>query len=288
MAAAVLIIDDHEGTRDTFSLLLRGHGFETATAGTGRDGVALALARSFDVILVDLHLPDMRGTEVVRELKQLGVSAPIVIVTSFPELDSSFDAGCVGAAGFVAGPLFGDDVATVVRSAIDGQFPVRHPSLLITRTRDEQSQRAELVAPASRALDPRIRKVIHLIEANTAAASPEALSRGAGLSQSGLRHLFAEQVGTSLSRFIAERRVEVAARELRNSYDPIATIVHRLESVTLATFARPSGRGSGCRRNPTGRDSDGRPVRRPHRILWPHGAGKHTLFHSSWRSIVIL
>lgn len=81
----VLIIDDNEGALTTLSGLLRLEGFATETADTGYRGIELALAGTADVILVDLHLPDASGIEVVRTLKASGVQALLIITTvSFP------------------------------------------------------------------------------------------------------------------------------------------------------------------------------------------------------------
>jgi DNA-binding NarL/FixJ family response regulator len=79
-------------------------------------------------MLVDLRLPDTSGIDVVRELKISGVSALtlMVIMTAFPALDSSFDAGTAGADGYVDGLLSGDDVVSVVTQALEGVLPVRH------------------------------------------------------------------------------------------------------------------------------------------------------------------
>ena len=207
------------------------------TAENGWAGIALALAAPFDVILVDLHLPDMRGTEVVRELKGHGVSAPMVVVTTFPELESSFDAGHAGAAGFVDGPLFGDEIASVVRQALDGPFPVRHPSRLTT---DERHDRGELASSSQgpAPIDPRIRKAIQLIEAEPGTASPETLSGTVELSESGLRRLFADHVGTPISRFIADRHLELTARELTETYDSIGAIADRMGVGDLRYFRK--------------------------------------------------
>lgn len=138
VAATVLIINDHKGTRESFSRLLRQQGFHTATAETGQEGVSLALAVPFDAILIDLDLPDIVGTAVVKELRARGVSAPMVIVTTCSELQSETDAECVGADGFVEGLLFGDEVACVVRQALDGRRPVRHPSRVAIADRDDR------------------------------------------------------------------------------------------------------------------------------------------------------
>jgi DNA-binding NarL/FixJ family response regulator len=198
---SVLIIDDHEGTLDTYSTILRLAGFETVAAGTGRAGIALAIARAFDVILVDLRLPAILGIDVVRELKLSGVSARMVIVTAFPEIDSSFDAAAVGADGYVEGPLFGDELVEVVGQAIRGPFPVRHPA-----------HRPDVAAqPSASSMDPRIREVIRLIDSELDTSTSVAeLAIKVDLSESGLRHLFHASVGVALTSFRTERRLHVA------------------------------------------------------------------------------
>jgi DNA-binding response OmpR family regulator len=81
--ASVLVIDDNQGTLETYSTVLHFAGYETATALQGRAGIELALCRGFDVHLVDLRLPDMSGLDVVRLLRRQGVSGRVVLVTVF-------------------------------------------------------------------------------------------------------------------------------------------------------------------------------------------------------------
>ncbi len=156
--ASVLIVDDHEGTRDTYSTLLRHAGFETRAAATGGEGIDAALAHPFDVLLVDLRLPDMLGIEIIRQLKLCGVTARMVVVTAFPGVDTSFDAAAAGADGYVDSPLFGDEVVEVVQQAVDGRVPVRHPSA-------GQGTQRPRGTPVSH-IDPRVREVLRLIEAD--------------------------------------------------------------------------------------------------------------------------
>ena len=123
--ASVLVVDDDDGTRDSYERFLHLAGYETATAATGRAGVELALARTFDVHLIDLRLPDMSGVDVLRALKLNGAGGRTVIVTAFPTLDTSFDAATAGADGYVAGPLYGDDIVDLVSLAIAGLASAR-------------------------------------------------------------------------------------------------------------------------------------------------------------------
>jgi DNA-binding response OmpR family regulator len=122
--ASVLIIDDHQGTLDTFSTVLRRAGHQPVTAETARAGIEAALARSFDVILVDLMLPDMSGVDVIRKLKAQQSSARILLVTAFPSLESSFDASSAGAVGYVEGMLLPDELLAVISQSLDFRFPV--------------------------------------------------------------------------------------------------------------------------------------------------------------------
>jgi DNA-binding NarL/FixJ family response regulator len=121
---SVLIIDDYVPNADSFAKLLSLEGFETATEYTGTGGLQAAFEGAFDVILVDLRLPDLSGIEVVGELRKRAVPARTVIFTMFPDLASSFEAARAGADGYVEGLLIRDELVTVVRQAVAGPLPV--------------------------------------------------------------------------------------------------------------------------------------------------------------------
>jgi CheY-like chemotaxis protein len=76
----VLIVDDNERNRNLARDVLRAAGLLTIEASDGREGVAVALERRPDVILLDLRLPDMDGTDVARELKSSPGTAAIPVV----------------------------------------------------------------------------------------------------------------------------------------------------------------------------------------------------------------
>jgi YesN/AraC family two-component response regulator len=230
--ASVLIIDDHQGTRDTYARILNLAGFETEAAASGEHGIEYARRRRYDVHLVDLRLPDMSGIDVVHRLKEIDVSGPIVIITAFPLLDSAFDAGVAGAAGYVVGPLFGEEVVDVVRQSLDGPFPVHHP------TSPRPREPATLSDPR-RTLDPRIRTIIQMIDEDL--DRPSLVSDFAvrvNLSDSGLRHLFRASLGVGLTQFRTERRLQVAALSLTTTYEHIGCIARGVGLGNLPEFRR--------------------------------------------------
>jgi AraC-like DNA-binding protein/CheY-like chemotaxis protein len=220
----VLTIDDHQESCEAIAGLLRLEGFDAEIATTGGHGLAWALVHPVDLILVDLHLSDMSGIDVVRTLRTHGISTPIFITTAFPDLDDSFDAQSVGASGYIEGLLLFDQLLHVVRSALAGRAGGNHAA-----------QSATLPGPGSASLPPqalgsgverRIRYVVRALDNEGETPwSITTLADRVRLSNSRLRHLFAETMGMPLSRFIRMRRLHRLAQRLIKSSDSIALIV---------------------------------------------------------------
>src|SRR5919197_6262549 len=76
----VLIVDDAENVREGLAEFLRTQGFRVATARNGFEGVRLAAESMPNIILMDLGLPGMDGTEATRHLKRLAMTCAIPIV----------------------------------------------------------------------------------------------------------------------------------------------------------------------------------------------------------------
>jgi two-component system cell cycle response regulator DivK len=81
----VLIVDDNEKNVKLARDVLRFAGFRTVEAFTGNEGFASAMEHGPDVILMDIRLPDMEGTEVVRRLKEESQTAgiPVIALTAY-------------------------------------------------------------------------------------------------------------------------------------------------------------------------------------------------------------
>jgi signal transduction histidine kinase/CheY-like chemotaxis protein len=96
-SARVLVADDNEDTRATLADLLRLGGADVTEAKDGANAVELALARPFDVILMDIRMPVLDGLEATRRLRDAGCSAPIVALTAdvvSEQVDECLAAGC--------------------------------------------------------------------------------------------------------------------------------------------------------------------------------------------------
>ena len=78
----VLIVEDEAGLRLTLSDRLASEGYAVETASDGEVGLAHAASGAFDVIVLDVMLPRLNGFEVCREVRQRGVSTPILMLTA--------------------------------------------------------------------------------------------------------------------------------------------------------------------------------------------------------------
>jgi FixJ family two-component response regulator len=131
----VLVADDDLGTLTTFGLLLREAGFTVEAASGWRDCTTAIRREPFDMILLDLRLGRADGVTLVRRLRRIGISAPIVIVTGFASMDAAVAALRAGADDFVAKPLDEQDLLTVVRRNMQSSTErVPRPRPLMERT----------------------------------------------------------------------------------------------------------------------------------------------------------
>ena len=83
----ILIVEDEESFSDPLSYSLRKEGYEVAVADTGTDGLRVFSAHGADLVLLDLMLPGMSGTEVCREIRRTS-SVPVIMLTA---KDDEFD-----------------------------------------------------------------------------------------------------------------------------------------------------------------------------------------------------
>jgi len=113
----VLIVDDSARNRKLAGDVLRAAGFGTLEAGTAAAGIALAVEHVPDVILMDLRLPDLDGTEAARVLRAEPRTSriPIVAVTALPVDDRPDWLSDAGFAGSIAKPIDIDALPGLVR-----------------------------------------------------------------------------------------------------------------------------------------------------------------------------
>ena len=123
--ALVLIVDDNEMNVKLARDVLQFAGFRTVEATTGEAGLALAEERRPDVILMDIRLPDMEGTDAVRRLKARPETSdiPVVAVTSFAMKGDRDRFLAEGFDGYLEKPISVKEFPRQVGSYLSGTAP---------------------------------------------------------------------------------------------------------------------------------------------------------------------
>ncbi|HTR64899.1 MAG TPA: sigma-54 dependent transcriptional regulator [Terriglobales bacterium] len=117
-AGTVLIIDDEAGIRESLQTLLELEGYEVETAPTGEEGLARAGERPFDLVLLDVALPDRNGIDLLSELRSHQPPLPVIIITAYGTVENAVRAMQAGAANFVQKPWDNDKLLADVRAAV--------------------------------------------------------------------------------------------------------------------------------------------------------------------------
>ncbi len=100
----ILIVDDEESLRRTLSGLFRRMGYRTSEAASGEQALELIARHTFDVVLLDLKMPGMDGTEVLKAARPLAPDTVFVILTAYGTLDSAIAAIRHGAFDYLLKP----------------------------------------------------------------------------------------------------------------------------------------------------------------------------------------
>jgi len=105
----VLIVDDDEGIRETMDDILSLEGYEVDQAGSGMVAIEKCQQQAYDIILLDIRMPEMNGLETLREIKKLDPDVRVIMITGFDVGDLARQALEEGAEALFRKPL---DVAT--------------------------------------------------------------------------------------------------------------------------------------------------------------------------------
>src|SRR5271169_5486560 len=117
-AGSVLIIDDEAEIRESLETLLELEGYGVESAASGEEGLARIGERSFDLVLLDLALPDRNGMDLPAEIHLQDPGLSIIMVTAYGTVENAVKAMQAGAANFVQKPWDNEKLLADVRAAV--------------------------------------------------------------------------------------------------------------------------------------------------------------------------
>jgi DNA-binding NtrC family response regulator len=98
---SILVVDDDKQFLEMLSEILTDKGYSVNCFGNGKEAIAESFDQIFNVALIDIHLPDMDGTELLSKLRKIEPQTIKIIITGNATLDNSIEAANKGVDGYI-------------------------------------------------------------------------------------------------------------------------------------------------------------------------------------------
>lgn len=125
----ILLIEDNAALAYEIETYLRAEGWRVQTTGDGAEGMALALDRAWGLILLDLSLPAVDGTQICRTMREQGLTTPVIMITARGMRDEVVGGLDLGADDYLVKPFGLDELVARMRALIRRTGTTKEPVL---------------------------------------------------------------------------------------------------------------------------------------------------------------
>jgi len=129
---SILVVDDESEIREGLDLLLRSEGYGVTTAETGASGLARLEERPYDLLLLDVSLPDRNGIDLLKEIRRRDPFLSVVLITAYGSIDMARAAFKSGAQDYITKPWSNDELLAQVAQAVEAR-QLREENLQLKR-----------------------------------------------------------------------------------------------------------------------------------------------------------
>lgn len=111
----VLIVDDAKNIRMLLTKCLELEGYQVKTATNGKDALALFSSERFDLAFLDIKLPELSGTEVLRRIRAQGNDTPVIVITAYPTVKNAVECTKLQSITYLQKPFTADRLRAVLK-----------------------------------------------------------------------------------------------------------------------------------------------------------------------------
>ncbi|MBT3520928.1 MAG: response regulator transcription factor [Gammaproteobacteria bacterium] len=164
MKIKVIIIDDHTLFREGLQRLLTRHEIDVITSvSNGADGLKAITDNEVDIILLDLRMPDVSGIEVLKNIREIKKSLPVVMLTTSDDEKDLIEALRNGASGYLLKDMEPDDLVVALKDVLKGETIVA-PNLVQILAKFHQGDDSEInISNLISTLTPRESEILELL-----------------------------------------------------------------------------------------------------------------------------
>ena len=120
-AARILIIEDDDDVRRILRIMLEDEGYIVDVARNGKEAINKSNMTFYNIALIDILLPDMKGTQLLKAIKKTMPEMGKIVITGFPSLENAIEAVNSGADSFLLKPFQGEELLKTVRALLEKQ-----------------------------------------------------------------------------------------------------------------------------------------------------------------------
>lgn len=110
----VLVVDDTKNIRLLLTTCLELNGYEVITTNNGMEAIEILKSKHLDLAFLDIKLPKISGTEVLRRIRDMGITIPVIIMTAFATVKNAVECTKLGAVAYLQKPFTADKVKSVL------------------------------------------------------------------------------------------------------------------------------------------------------------------------------
>jgi len=167
---SILVIDDEEDMLLLYKNILKNHYNLTATS-SGQKAIKIISQSNFDVVLLDVIMPEMNGIEVLKKIKEIDISLEVIMITASKEVKPAVESLKFGAFDYIVKPFEMDDLLSTIQKALERKRMIRE-NIYLKQALDERSSFGDLIGKSEA-----IKRVYDVIE-NVASSDSTVLITG--------------------------------------------------------------------------------------------------------------
>ncbi|MEM3018561.1 MAG: sigma-54 dependent transcriptional regulator, partial [Candidatus Bathyarchaeia archaeon] len=159
----ILIVDDEASIRDSLSGWFKMDGYRTEVASDAYEALNKLQENNFDIVLVDIKMPDMDGIELQKRIKEIDKNIITIIITAYATVETAIQAMKDGAFDYITKPIDPDDLSRLIKKAIE-QRRLLTENIMLKGKIEELQTLDEIIGES-----PAMKKVMEMV--NTVAAT---------------------------------------------------------------------------------------------------------------------
>ncbi|MBU8870265.1 MAG: sigma-54 dependent transcriptional regulator [Gemmatimonadales bacterium] len=167
----ILVVDDEESMCQYLSILLQKEGYEVQTANSGQAALAIVESQPMDLVMTDIQMPKMDGIQLLKGIKSIEPTTPVIIMTAYASEQSAIDAVNLGAFSYLQKHCKNDEIKMVVRNAL-ALRQARTENISLKKELTRKSSQKKIIGQS-----PRMRSVFKMVD-KIAATNATVLIKG--------------------------------------------------------------------------------------------------------------